>query len=61
MNALLGWNSLVCRELTIVDLQCVSFKCIVKQLSYTYTYIYYFSDSFSYRLVQNIEKASCAI
>ena len=30
----------------LVDLQSVSFRCTVKQLSYTYTYIHFFKDSF---------------
>ena len=31
---------------SIVDLQCISFSCTAKQISYTYTNIHSFSDSF---------------
>ena len=30
----------------IVGLQCVSFYCIAKSISYTYTYIHFFKESF---------------
>ena len=46
-----------CFNLTIVDLQyCVSFRCIGKWFSYTYTYMYtFFHILFHHRLLQGIE------
>ena len=37
---------------------CVSFRCTAKWLSYTCTYIYSFSKSFPFRLLQSIKQNS---
>ena len=45
---------------TVVDLQCVNFRCTAKWFSYTYIHAFFFFQILSpYRLLQNTEERSC--
>ena len=46
---------------TVVDLQCVNFRCTAKWFSYTYihAFFFFFQILSPYRLLQNTEEWSC--